>query len=361
VPNQASLTVAALNPFARQWNGLSPDLRASLIERTTALLAHANLSTLDLIDPEARIPLRTASELLALAEAVTGPGLGLRAAEGLMVGDLGVFEYVARTCATLGGAIETACRYRSLMYDGAELTLVLESDCAKLRYRLGDQVANPITFVEFALTACVVASRHALGFEGAPREVRFSHAEPAYAAEYARIFRAPVHFRATHNEVVFGRRALDFPLQSADATMHAIFKRYADRLLDLLPTALPVTRSVQQLVRQRMDAGHPDFDDLAGALHMSERTLRRKLTEEGAQLRALVEQTRRDQACHYLASSHLSVSEIAYRLGFAHPPAFHRAFQRWLKVSPLHYRREHAASPVYRYFASPTEPPPGES
>jgi hypothetical protein len=218
VPNQASLTVAALNPFARQWNGLSRDLRASLIERTTALLAHANLSTLDLIDPEARIPLRTASELLALAEAVTGPGLGLRAAEGLMVGDLGVFEYVARTCATLGGAIETACRYRSLMYDGAELTLVLESDCAKLRYRLSDQVANPITFVEFALTACVVASRHALGFEGAPREVRFSHAEPAYAAEYARIFRAPVHFRATVRSIFHCRVRMPRCMRSSSAT-----------------------------------------------------------------------------------------------------------------------------------------------
>ena len=85
---------------------------------------------------------------------------------------------------------------------------------------------------------------------------------------------------------------------------------------------------------------------------MSERTLRRRLTREGVQLRELVEQTRREQACRYLTTSNLSVSEIAYRLGFAHPPAFHRAFRRWLGVSPLQYRREHAASRVYRYFAS---------
>jgi AraC-like DNA-binding protein len=347
----ASLTVAALNPFTRQLDALPAAVRSALIERTQALLARANLSTLDLIDPEARIPLGIASEVLVLAEAATGSGLGLRAAEGAAVGDLGIFEFVARTCATLGEAIHTACHYRSLMYDGAELKLVLESDCAKLRYRLHDQIENRRTFIEFALAACVVASRRALGFEGAPREVRFTYAQPEHVELYARIFQAPVQFRAAHDEIVFGRRALDFPLMSADPVTHAIFRRYADRLLDLLPTSLPVTRAVQRLVRERIDVRRPDLDDLPAALHMSERTLRRKLTQEGVQLRNLIEETRREQACRYLASSSLSVSEIAYRLGFAHPPAFHRAFRRWLGASPLQYRRKHASSPVYRYFA----------
>jgi len=267
-----------------------------------------------------------------------------------------VFEYVARTCKTLGEAIETACHYRTLMYDGAELKLIVESDRAKLRYRLQDRVSNPVTFVEFALTACVVASRHALGFDGAPREV----AVHARGAELCGRTRAHLSgagaVRATHNEVIFGRRALDFPLASADASMHAIFKRYADRLLTMMPTALPLTRRVQALLRDRMDARESAVDDLPDAMHMSERTLRRKLTQEGVvQLRSLVEQTRREQACRYLASSGLSVSEIAHRLGFAHPPAFHRAFRRWLKVSPLQYRRDHAVSPVYQYFETPRE------
>jgi len=85
---------------------------------------------------------------------------------------------------------------------------------------------------------------------------------------------------------------------------------------------------------------------------MSERTLRRRLKDEGVQLRELIEQTRREEARRYLERSALSVSEIAYRLGFAQPPAFHRAFRRWLGVSPLQYRRDHAASPAYRYFAA---------
>jgi AraC-like DNA-binding protein len=351
VTHPSSLTVAALNPFIRQLATLPANQRAAFTDRSAQLLGRAELSTLDLIDPEARIPLQLASELLLLAEESTAPGIGLRAAEQLQVGDLGVFEFVARTCRTLRDAIESACHYRPLMYDGAELKLVLESDRAKVRYRLHDRIASPITFVEFALTACIVACRHALGFEAAPREVRFTHAEPVYAAEYARIFRAPVLFGATHNEIIFGRRALDFPLLSHDPITHAIFKRYADRLLDMLPSSLPVTRSVQQLIRKRMDARNPRFDGLASALNMSERTLRRKLEDEGTQLRTLVEQTRRDQACHYLAHEKLSVSEIAYRLGFAHPPAFHRAFKRWMKVSPLQYRRDHVVSAAYRYFA----------
>ena len=330
---------------------LAPSQRASLTLRSEELLARANVTTLDLIDPEARIPLQVADELLVLAEHATSPGLGLRAAENLHVGDLGVFEFVARTADTLRHAIETASHYRPLMYDGAELRLVMESDRARLRYTLHDRLASSVTFVEFALTACMIASRHALGFDAAPREVRFMHAEPAYAAEYARIFRAPVRFEAAHNEIIFGRRALDFPLLSRDPITHVIFKRYADRLLDLLPSSLPLARSVERVIRARMDARNPSFEHLAEELNMSERTLRRKLEDEGVQLRALVEQTRREQACRYLASEKLSVSEIAYRLGFAHPPAFHRAFRRWMKVSPLQYRKQHSRSAVYQYFA----------
>jgi len=352
LPHQASLTVAALNPFTRQLDALAPDVRSVLIERTQALFERAQISTLDLIDPEARIPLSVASEVLALAESAGEPGLGLRAAEGVQVGDLGIFEFVSRTCNTLGEAMETASHYRSLMYDGADLHLIHEPDCAKIRYRLHDPIASRTTFVEFALAACVVASRRALGFDGSPREVRFTHEEPAYAALYAQIFRAPVFFSAEHDEIIFGRRALDFPLVSADPAAHVIFRRYAERLLEQLPTSLPMTRAVQRLLRERMDARHPAFDDVHTALHVSERTLRRKLEHEGVQLRELIETTRREQACRYLASSSLSVSEVAHRVGFAHPPAFHRAFRRWLGKSPLDYRREHAASPVYRYFTT---------
>jgi AraC-like DNA-binding protein len=112
---------------------------------------------------------------------------------------------------------------------------------------------------------------------------------------------------------------------------------------------------VQRVLRERMDSHHFSDLDLPGEMHMSERTLRRKLTEEGVQLRTLIEQTRCEQACRYLASSKLSVSEIADRLGFAHPPAFHRAFKRWLKASPLQYRRDHARSAVYQYFGNDSE------
>jgi AraC-like DNA-binding protein len=293
--------------------------------------------------------------MLQVAEAATAPGLGLRAAERAEVGDLGIFEYVSRSCATLGECIEAVCRYRRLMYDGATLELIVEGDRAKLRYGLQDRIATPVTFVEFALAACVVASRRALGFDGAPKVVRFVHDEPSYVGDYTRIFRAPLEFGAAENEVEFGKRALSFPLVTSDRAMLAILRRYADRLLEQLPTALPTARAVQALLRKRMDAGDASFDDVAAALHMSERTLRRRLTDEGVQLRTLIEETRIDQACRYLVSSNLSVSEIAYRVGFSHPPAFHRAFRRAQGESPLHYRRTRAQSSVYRYFAPPED------
>jgi AraC-like DNA-binding protein len=89
--------------------------------------------------------------------------------------------------------------------------------------------------------------------------------------------------------------------------------------------------------------GTATADAIAGRLHMSRRTLLRKLEREGTTFKELVDNTRRQFALRYLEAGELGASEIAALLGFAQPSAFHRAFKRWTGTTPLGYRKAFSA------------------
>src|SRR5262249_51184928 len=80
------------------------------------------------------------------------------------------------------------------------------------------------------------------------------------------------------------------------------------------------------------------FDAIAGRLHMTTRTLRRKLDGEGTSFRKLVDETKMRVAIRYLRDTDLAIEEIAYSLGFSDPAAFRRAFRRWTGHGPLEFR-----------------------
>jgi AraC-like DNA-binding protein len=72
---------------------------------------------------------------------------------------------------------------------------------------------------------------------------------------------------------------------------------------------------------------------------MARRTLQRRLAAEGVSYKALVDSVRPEAAERLLAYRSLAVTEVGHLLVFSEPSAFHRAFRRWLGVTPLEYRR----------------------
>lgn len=78
---------------------------------------------------------------------------------------------------------------------------------------------------------------------------------------------------------------------------------------------------------------------IADHLGVSSRTLQRHLADQGASLRAIVEESRLEIARVLLCKTDLSVQEIAGRTGYSTPSGFARAFGRWAGSPPRAYRR----------------------
>jgi AraC-like DNA-binding protein len=162
------------------------------------------------------------------------------------------------------------------------------------------------------------------------------HPAPADISGYAAFSRSTLRFGMAHNGFVIERSQLDLPSLNANAPMHDAFESYARELSR--GAARNVCGRARDVIVAQIGSGEIGMGRVAVSLAMSVPTLRRRLEEEGTTFTQLVDDLRRDLAERYLRDSQRSIGEIASLLGFAHTPAFHKAFRRWKGVTPSAHR-----------------------
>jgi AraC-like DNA-binding protein len=352
VPSGATAATELLNPFLRLVRAQGRLAERRLLERAAPVLGSVGVDQDALSRPNARIPHAAVLALLrAVVEVLDDPAAGLHAGTSAQADDFGLYEYVVRSAPTLGLSLRCSERYLALLHDGAELELVVEGDQALLAYRLSRGLSAPGGVHEFVVCALLAGTRRYLGPRAIPRELRFEHAPPPYLAELEQAVGTVVRFGQAHTALVFSSAALELPMTHADAGLHATLCRYADQLLAQLSTHKPVAHRVRSLLRERIVEGEHSqatLPSMASALRTSARSLRRKLEHEGTSHSDLVDDVRRELAIGFLAQAELDLSEIAFRLGFAYSPAFHRAFRRWYGMGPSDYRKRMGGQLVQR-------------
>jgi AraC-like DNA-binding protein len=120
--------------------------------------------------------------------------------------------------------------------------------------------------------------------------------------------------------------------------LHAYLERHARSLSEAFAERSSLRERVRELIVEMPRAGEPSQTDVARKLGMSERTLHRRLREEGQTFADILDTVRRELALRYLADLDLAVYEIAFLLGYSDPSSFHRAFRRWMGDSPQEVR-----------------------
>jgi len=171
------------------------------------------------------------------------------------------------------------------------------------------------------------------------KEVIFHFRSPKNGAEWATLFGCNVRFEQPESALVFPAEALELANVQSEQTLQVFLKSVPYRLI--VPSYREYTLRDRVLAIFGDDFSHalPDAAAVADKLGMSVSTLRRQLSAEKTTFQALKDECRRAAAIRYLASTDLTLNDIAGLLGFDESSAFFRAFKRWTGTTPTAYRR----------------------
>ena len=211
----------------------------------------------------------------------------------------------------------------------------------KLRFWAGrgDPAKDPVAAVavDVGMALLLDMCRLTAGAALRPVAVSLRRRRPVSPLAYERFFGCPVEFGAKENAFVLSATDADKPLDSSNRQLASVFdKMLAEQLARLDRT--DVVARCKAAILERLTTGEISEAEAAAQLHMSSRTLQRKLAEARTSYKSLVDGTRQDLALRYIDDPHRSITDITFLLGFAGPSSLTRAFKRWTGVSPSEYR-----------------------
>lgn len=278
----------------------------------------------------------------AFAEA-TGHGPNLWFGMGLRYRSMkyGAIGLAMMAASTLGEALRVACRYQELTYSLVCYRLEIAPNGSMAL--IGEAAGVPSHLLHFSLYRDLGAIRTLIAdLTGGdlPLEKVAVAAPPAPGFEDARKhLPCPVEFGAARTQWQFlpGTASMSLPL--ADGELLTLYSTKCEGLLKNARAHAPLSLRLSTMLDISPDRA-PCAGEVAERFALSERTLHRRLSEEGTRFSALVDQARYRRACQLLADRSMSVEEIAFTMGFAEPSSFSRAFKRWSGMGSLEYRRQ---------------------
>jgi AraC-like DNA-binding protein len=304
-----------------------------------AIFLELGLDYAALEDPDARFPQDGMTCLWQRAVELSGdPAIGLNMARVVRPASFHVVGYALMSSRTLKEGFARLVRYQRIIGEGADLSFRPQPNGYELTLAIhGDRLPAARQSCEASLAYALAFCRWMTGKPIRPQQVLFQGEPPADLRPFEQVFQGPLQFNADHYGLLFERADMDMPLPTANESLAQLHDRFAGDYLARFSESR-VTHLTRQVLCRLLPQGEPRREVVAQALHLSQRTLQRRLQEEGSSFQQLLDDTRRELAQQYLAQPALSLLEVAYLLGFADPSNFFRAFRRWFALTPGEYR-----------------------
>ena len=317
---------------------------ASALEKrldVDALLRKAGLSQTQIDDPHARISVRSQVVFLDLvAKALEDDLLGFHLSQNFDLRMIGFLYYVMASSDTLGGALKRASRYSRITNEAIVLQYQEAREPAlRLTYsgvpRHADQQQ-----IEFCIIAMVRMSRMLSGRRFLPKRVSMMHLRSGGIAKLAGLLGKDLEFGSDADEIGLPAGSAEWPLVDADARLNRILLKICEESLSSRKRNTGTFRvRVENTISPLLPHGQAKADVVARKLGMSERTLFRRLAEEGVTFNEILQQLKASLAVRYLEEDGMPISRIAWLLGFERASSFSHACRRWTGKSPREFRR----------------------
>jgi AraC-like DNA-binding protein len=308
----------------------------------TPLLRRVGLTPELIAEPEERLSVRSQIALLdAAAIALDDDCLGFTLARDFDPREIGLLYYVMASSPTLGDAFKRIARYSRIT-----------NEALVFGYQEGNRLTVSVSYsgvarhsdrhqIEFCMFGAVRLCRMLTGQHIVPQHFTIAHHRPEAAPEMLRFVGTKVEFGADTDEFALNVEARELPLVHADTYLNALLLKYCEAALAYRRgDASQLRTRVENAISPLLPHGRVHVEDVARTLGMSNRTLARKLSDEGLNFTEILQQLRRDLAVRYLDDRKLHVSKIAWLVGFHEVSAFTHAFKRWTGKTPSEIRSQ---------------------
>jgi len=247
--------------------------------------------------------------------------------------------YVAASSKELGDALQRLARYSAIANEGVSVRYVGGRNVGLAFHYTGVSRHLDQHQIEFFMAMLVRLCRQLTGIRLAPLRVRFAHHRSGRTSELIKFFGGNVEFGAAVDEVSFAPTIKDMPVVSADHHLNKLLITYCEEALGRRRTRRDAFRvNVENAIVPLLPHGMAHLEAVARGLGVSQRTLARRLAVERLNFSAVLENLKIDLAKRYLADSDLSISQIAWLLGYQEVSSFTHAFKRWSGKTPRQAR-----------------------
>jgi AraC-like DNA-binding protein len=309
-----------------------------------AVLQRAGLSQTLVKQP--RVLLST-EELFALWQAIgeiSGiPGIGLRLGSETQIARFHPVGVAALSSENFGAAINHMARYKQVTCPEEIVQEKKDGEWSiEFKWLLAAEV-EPAVLIECAFAWVLSIARVGTGIRLSPVRVEFIRPR-ANAKMIESHFGCPVHCGAARNAIVFQASDAQRPFVTRNAELLTVLAPQFEAELKQENGDEAFVEQVQVAIQQKLTGRRPTIEDIADALHVSSRTLQRRLQEAGSSFQRVLEDARHQLARHYLNNPVLELNEAAYLLGYEDGNSFVRAFRTWEGVPPARWREMQRAS-----------------
>jgi AraC-like DNA-binding protein len=291
-------------------------------------------------DPHLRVGVRAQIKFVNLvADTLKDEFLGFHIAQLPDLREIGLLYYAMASSETMIDALRRGARYSSIVNEGIAQKCVDGSDVQISLHYVGVSRHLDRHQAEFRMTMLVRICRQLAGLRLLPIRLRLSHLRKSGCPEFAEYFGDDIEFGAPVDEITFAKRIRDLHVGSADPYLNELLVRYCEEALSQVPGRRGSFRaSVENAIAPLLPHGSVAAKEIARRLGVSQRTFARRLSLEGLTFSRLLENLRFELANRYLAEQTLSISELAWLLGYREVASFSNAFRRWTGKTPREAR-----------------------
>lgn len=293
-------------------------------------------------DPNARANLDQCIKAWEQALHYSGdPFLGLHLGDMTSPGLVGAVGYFMESSPDLLTAFQNLVQFKRLIDNAPSFTEIkgeaffYHANPYPLWAELSPETARHV--VEHSLAAIPHFVKLLCGRAVQPLGVHFAFPRPRDTREYQRVLKTEPLFDQPSNCIVFRLSDMRLPLISHNPALNAIFKDLLEKETAKLGGATSFSGEVRGVILKKYVSVIPQLTEVAEQLHVTPRTLQRRLKDEGATFQSIVDSVKSELAMGLLKKPGLTVGEIAYKLGYMEPSVFRRAFKKWTGMSPKAY------------------------